>query len=213
MGPHRGASPPLERTPGLPFKAAVTDLALPRHHRTRHPQYAGRARQLLFWREVCCSCRPPLCGGRGAHPSWGGHRSTCQPDGRVGRAGDFSLYGPSYVRGRDAPPHAGGEHQFTQCLGRLRGWCGACLQKIYECSRTCIGVLQSYVMLSSLSELTVIIVYASLSSCHCQRFVGSRFRGRRAPVASCKHVVRLQGSSSWRSRGCVCSCALRAHVG
>ena len=106
--PRRGTSPPLDRTSGLPFKAAITDLALPRHHRTRHPQYAGRARQLLFWREVCCSCRPPLCGGRGAHPSWGGHRSTCQSDGRVGRAGDFSLYGPSYVRGRDAPPHAGG---------------------------------------------------------------------------------------------------------
>ena len=35
--PHRGTSPPLDRTSGLPSKAAIYDLALPRHHRTRHP--------------------------------------------------------------------------------------------------------------------------------------------------------------------------------
>ena len=70
--PHRGTSPPLDRTSGLPSKAAVYDLALPRHHRTRHPQHAGRARQLMFGRRVCCMCRPPLCGGRGAPPSRGG---------------------------------------------------------------------------------------------------------------------------------------------
>ena len=35
--PRRGTSPPLDRTSGLPSKAAITDLALPRHHRTRHP--------------------------------------------------------------------------------------------------------------------------------------------------------------------------------
>ena len=40
----------LDRAPGLPSKAAITDLALPRHHRTRHPWCAGRARQLTFGR-------------------------------------------------------------------------------------------------------------------------------------------------------------------
>ena len=43
-------SPPLDRESELPFKAAVHDLALPRHHRTQHPLHAdaGRARQLLI---------------------------------------------------------------------------------------------------------------------------------------------------------------------
>ena len=44
---------------------------------------------------------------------------------------------------------------------------------------------------SSLSELTLVYsVYASLSSCHSVIVSVSRFRGRRAPEASCKqHVV------------------------
>ena len=89
--PRRGTSPPLERTSGLPSKAAIYGLALPRHHRTRHPYCAGRARQLMFRREVCCSCRPPLCGGRSAPPRGEGHTiSVCARARRSGGVARFS---------------------------------------------------------------------------------------------------------------------------
>ena len=66
----------------------------------------------------CVARAGPLYVGAGTPlPRGEGHHSARQSDGRVGRADDFSLYDPSYARGRDAPPHAGGSTNLRSVWG------------------------------------------------------------------------------------------------
>ena len=50
---------------------------------------------------------------------------------------------------------------------------------------------------------------ALMSFSRCQRFVGSRFRGRRPPEASCKHVVGCkEAQAGGREGACVRACSV-----
>ena len=109
--PVGGHLPPstLDRASGLPSKAAIYGLALPRHRRTRHPYCAGGARQLWVWVGSVLLVPTPSMWGPG-RPSLAG-RGTHFLVGGVHSAGGwkrrFSWDGPPYAGDRDASPTRG----------------------------------------------------------------------------------------------------------
>ena len=98
--PRRGTSPPLDRTSGLPSKAAVVCARAASPPSNPAPLMCGTGEPTNVW-AVSCLYRPPLCEGRGAPPSWGGAHnlvSVCSLGGAVPVGGIFLETAP-HMRG------------------------------------------------------------------------------------------------------------------
>ena len=143
----------------------------------------------------------PSMWGPGRPSPAGRGTILCQSAGRAGCvAGDIPMYGPSYTRGRDALPHAGGS---TYLRGVWRDWVPGAVRVCFS-RRVVDGVLEG----AREGEVVRLLAdrddaWEALAVCHDRQWRCARAQVRKS--LHCTHGLNRLVDISTSSCGCACA--------